>query len=105
MKRFAFKMKLTSGNINEYQKRHDEIWPELVKALHDAGIRDYSIFYDEETNLLFAYQNLTDDNTADSLPMENIVREWWDYMNEGIMDYNDKEEPVTISLTEVFHMV
>jgi len=56
MKRFAFKMKLFPGFKEEYRKRHGEIWPELVKLLKDQGIGNYSIFYDEETNILFAYQ-------------------------------------------------
>jgi len=36
--KFAFKMQLNQGEAEAYQKRHDEIWPELVDLLHDAGI-------------------------------------------------------------------
>jgi L-rhamnose mutarotase len=104
MKRNAFKMKLTSGNVEEYKKRHDEIWPELVEELSKAGISDYSIYYDEETKTLFAFQKLTDDNTAVDLPNHPLIRKWWDYMNNGIMEYDEKNEPVSIELKEVFHM-
>jgi len=41
MKRVAFKMKLKNGCFEEYKKRHNEIWPELVKLLSDAGISNY----------------------------------------------------------------
>ena len=37
MKRLAFKMKLKPGFAAEYEKRHNEIWPELKKLLYDAG--------------------------------------------------------------------
>ncbi len=47
MTRNAFKMKLKPGFEAEYQKRHDEIWPELSKVLTEAGVSDYSIFLDE----------------------------------------------------------
>ena len=104
MIRNAFKMKLKSGNVEEYKRRHDAIWPELVAALRKAGISDYSIYYDPETQTLFAIQKLTDDNTTGALPQNPIVRKWWDYMNDGIMEYNEKNEPVSIPLTEVFHM-
>ena len=104
MKRNAFKMKLSSGDVAEYKKRHDEIWPELVEVLSKAGISDYSIYYDEETQTLFAFQKLTDDNTAAELPKNPVVRKWWDYMSDGIMEYDEKDEPVSIPLTEVFHM-
>ena len=103
MERNAFKMKLTPGWIQEYKKRHDEIWPELVEELRKAGISDYSIFYDEETSSLFAVQKLTDDNTAADLPDNTIVRKWWDYMAD-IMDVNPDNSPVCIPLIEVFHM-
>jgi L-rhamnose mutarotase len=104
MIRSAFKMKLSSGNIEEYERRHDEIWPELVEVLREAGVRDYSIFYDEETKTLFASQKLTEENTVESLAMNEVVRKWWDYMNDGIMEYNEKDEPVVVPLKEVFHM-
>jgi L-rhamnose mutarotase len=68
MIRNAFKMKLKPGNIAEYKKRHDEIWPELSAELRRAGISDYSIFLDEETLTLFAVQKLTDKHTAASMP-------------------------------------
>jgi L-rhamnose mutarotase len=104
MIRNAFKMKLSSGNIEEYRKRHDEIWPGLVTELRKAGISDYSIYYDPETQILFAFQKLSDDHTAETLPRNPVVRKWWDYMNDGIMEYDEKNEPVSVPLTEVFHM-
>ena len=53
MERYAFRMKLNPGMKAEYVRRHDEIWPELVELLKDAGVSDYSIHLDEETNTLF----------------------------------------------------
>lgn len=103
MKRNAFIMKLKKGSEDEYKKRHDEIWPELKEELTKAGIYDYSIYLDEKTLTLFAFQKLSDDNTADELPNNPVVREWWDYMAD-IMEYNPDNTPVAISLKEVFHM-
>ncbi len=97
-------MQLTSGNVEEYKKRHDEIWPQLVEELRKAGVQNYSIYYDPDTKTLFAFQELTGDNTADKLPETEIVKKWWAYMNDGIMEYNDKGQPVSVALNEVFHM-
>ncbi|MCK5736180.1 MAG: L-rhamnose mutarotase, partial [Spirochaetaceae bacterium] len=47
MNRVSFKMKLKPGMKDEYKKRHDEIWPELLVLLRGAGVSDYSIFFDE----------------------------------------------------------
>lgn len=100
--RNAFKMKLKAGFKEEYKKRHDEIWPELSRTLSDAGISDYSIYLDEETDTLFAFQKLSPDHTADDLPNDPIVRKWWDYMSD-IMEYNDDNTPVSTPLKEMFH--
>ena len=101
--RNAFKMKLKPGFKAEYKKRHDEIWPELSQVLMSAGILDYSIYLDEETNTLFAFQKLSPNNTADDLENNPIVRKWWAFMAD-IMDYNDDQSPVTVTLKEMFHM-
>jgi L-rhamnose mutarotase len=103
MKRYAFKMKLKPGFKNEYKKRHDEIWPELKKLLYNAGIRDYSIFLDEETNTLFAVQKVVGESGSQDLGQTEIVQKWWAYMAD-IMDTNPDNSPVSISLEEVFHM-
>ncbi len=103
MKRNAFKMKLKPGFEEEYEKRHDELWPEMEKVLEDAGVSDYSIYLDEQTLTLFAFQKLSEDNTADLLPENPVVRKWWDYMSD-IMEYNPDNTPVAVPLKEVFHM-
>jgi len=63
-KRFGFKMKLFPGFKEEYKKRHDEIWPELVQLLKNEGIGNYSIFLDEESNSLFAYQEQSGESSS-----------------------------------------
>jgi L-rhamnose mutarotase len=103
MKRNAFTMKLHKGFEEEYKKRHDEIWPELQKALSEAGVSDYSIYLDEESLTLFAFQKLSDDNTADDLPQNPIVQQWWKYMAD-IMETNQDNSPVCKPLKEVFHL-
>ncbi len=103
MIRNAFTMKLKPGNLAEYKKRHDEIWPELAAALRAAGVSDYSIFLDEETLTLFAVQKLAEGNTAAQLPAAPIVRKWWDYM-APLMEVHPDHAPVSKPLREVFHL-
>ena len=103
MLRDAFRMKLKPGCIEEYRKRHDRIWPELVKAHSDCGICDYSISLDEETLTLFAFRRLTEKNTADRMGELDIVKKWWEY-NRDLMEVNPDNSPVFTQLVEVFHM-
>ncbi len=103
MLRNAFTMKLKKGYEKEYKRRHDEIWPELSEALTRAGVSDYSIFLDETTMTLFAFQKLSDDTTVHELPENPVVKKWWAFMTD-IMDTNPDNSPVCVSLKEVFHM-
>jgi L-rhamnose mutarotase len=103
MIRKAFKMKLKPGCAGEYKKRHDEIWPELSKAHSDVGVFDYSIYFDEESLTLFAFQKLTDNNSADSLKDFEVVKRWWDHLAD-LMEVHPNNMPVCKTLTEVFHM-
>jgi len=96
-------MKLKPGNVEEYKKRHDEIWPKLSQEISDVGIFDYSIYFDEESLMLFAFQKLADDNTANGLKDREIVKKWWDHMAD-LMEVNPDNSPVVKPLREVFHM-
>ena len=60
-------MKLKPGCEVEYEKRHRAIWPELVKLLKETGVSEYSIFWDKETNLLFAVQEQAGDSGSQDL--------------------------------------
>jgi L-rhamnose mutarotase len=101
--RVAFKMKLNNGFEEEYKKRHDELWPELKTLLGKTGIKDYSIFLDEETNFLFAYLTIDDVSKLDDLPNEAIMRKWWNHMKD-IMETNEDDSPKSIALKEVFYL-
>jgi len=102
-KRFGFKMRMLPGFKEEYIKRHNEIWPELVKLLKNEGIGNYSIFLDEETNTLFAYQEQSGESSSQDLGSTEIVKKWWKHMTD-IMETNPDNSPVTIPLEQVFYM-
>ncbi len=101
--KIAFKMRLSPGCEAEYRKRHDEIFPELVTLLHDAGISDYSIHLDDETHTLFAVLWRRKDHAMDDLPSHPVMKRWWAHMAD-IMQTNAANEPVVVPLTTMFHM-
>lgn len=103
MQRLAFIMKLHKGYEAEYQKRHDELWPELQSLLKQSGISEYSIFLDKHTNNLFGYLKITDKTSMDSLPAQPVMQRWWTYMKD-IMEVNEDHSPVSFPLEEVFYM-
>ncbi|WP_026462910.1 L-rhamnose mutarotase [Adhaeribacter aquaticus] len=103
MTRMAFKMQVFKGYEAEYQRRHDEIWPELQSLLKENGISEYAIFLDLETNSLFAYLQAENPTVLDKLPEQPIMQKWWAYMQD-IMETNPDHSPVSKPLPEVFYL-
>lgn len=103
MQRLAFKMKLKKGQKEAYKKRHNELWPELKALLKANGISEYSIFFDDETSTLFAFQKVSGESGSQDLAINAIVKKWWNFMAD-IMEVNPDNSPVSIPLEEVFYM-
>jgi L-rhamnose mutarotase len=95
-------MHIPPENIAEYKKRHDEIWPELSQALKEAGISNYSIYFDEITGDLFAVLELAENHQMEALANMEIMKKWWAW-NQPIQTY-EGERPFTRTLKEVFHL-
>lgn len=103
MEKYAFKMKLLPGNRDEYKRRHDAIWPELVTLLREAGVQDYSIHLDPDTDILFGVLWRRDDHTMADLPKTEVMQRWWAHMAD-LMETQADNEPVAIPLEPMFHM-
>ena len=103
MQKIAFRMTLLPGMAEEYRRRHDAIWPELVELLRGAGVEDYSIHLDPETNALFAVLWRSDDHAMEDLPSHPVMQRWWAYM-EDIMETNPDQSPKSVDLETVFHL-
>lgn len=103
MEQIAFRMTLLPGRAEEYRRRHDAIWPDLVSALKVAGIFDYSIWLDTETNALFAVLRRPADHSMDRLPLDPVMRRWWDHMRD-IMETEPDGTPHSVPLSPMFHL-
>ncbi|GAB1583367.1 L-rhamnose mutarotase [Phyllobacterium phragmitis] len=101
--KYAFKMRLNPGMEAEYKRRHDEIWPELVDLLHEAGVSDYSIHLDPETNTLFGVLTRPANHRMADLPDHPVMKKWWAHMAD-IMATNPDNSPVQSELITVFHL-
>ncbi len=101
--RIAFRMNLFEGQAAEYEKRHDEIFPELAQALKDAGVSDYTIWLDPESNHLFGILTRSDDHTMNTLPDTEIMKRWWAHMAD-MMEPHPDNVPVQVPLKRVFYL-
>lgn len=101
--RKGFKMKLYEGMAAEYEKRHNELWDEMKDMIHEYGGSNYTIFLDKETNVLYGYIEVENEEKWNSSADTAICRKWWDFMAD-IMETNEDNSPVSVDLDEVFHL-
>ncbi|WP_375259694.1 L-rhamnose mutarotase [Citreimonas sp.] len=102
MEKIAFRMTLLPGMEAEYRRRHDAIWPDLVVLLREAGVQDYSIHLDPETNALFAVLWRSGDHRMDDLPNHPVMQKWWAHMGD-VMETNPDNSPKVVDLRTMFH--
>ncbi|MGE4610465.1 MAG: L-rhamnose mutarotase [Paracoccaceae bacterium] len=103
MEKYAFKMQLNKGCRDEYIRRHDAIWPDLVKLLKNSGVSDYSIYLDTANDSLFGVLWCSDEQALDALPESTVMQRWWAHMAD-IMEVNPDNSPVATPLDHVFHL-
>ncbi len=99
----AFRMRLHEGQADEYQRRHEAIWPELVTLLDESGVVEYRIFLDDETHALLAVLTRRTDHALDALPLHPVMQRWWAMMAD-IMDTNPDQSPQQRPLRQVFRL-
>lgn len=101
--RKAFVMQVNKDAYAEYEKRHDEIWPEMVELLKNHGGHNYSIYLHKETGQLFGYVEIENEAEWDAVASTEICQKWWAYMKD-VMATNPDNSPCSTELTEVFHL-
>jgi L-rhamnose mutarotase len=103
MNQIAFRMILKPGQANEYQRRHETIWPELVELLKRVGVSDYSIWLDETSHHLFAVLRCSNIEALEVLPGQAVMRRWWHYMAD-VMEVMPDHSPIQIPLQKMFYL-
>lgn len=103
MKRIAQIMYVNKDSFAEYERRHNELWPEMKQELQDHGASNYSIFLNKNNGELFAYLEVDDIDKYNEIAETEVCKKWWNYM-EPLMKTNPDQSPVALDLKEVFHL-
>jgi len=101
--RKAVLMAVAPGKAAEYERRHQEIWPEMEDALREHGVLTYSIFLDPDGSRLFAYIEVESEEKWESISRTAVCQRWWAYMKD-IMPTNPDNSPISEDMREVFHI-
>ena len=100
---YAWVLEVRPGYEEEYKRRHDEIWPEMVQTLREAGIRNYSIFRYGLT--LFGYFETDDlEQTVEYLKNSEVNRRWSEWMDPIMKVEIDSQTEFPYLLPLQWHM-
>ena len=101
MERYAWKATVLPGKLEEYIRRHNEIWPEKKDVLHQAGIRNYTIW--NVGNELFGYYECDSVAEAARVQAESPVEDRWnEYMKDVMLMEMDPETGAQPLMKQVF---
>ena len=104
MEKYAWMAKILPGKRDEYERRHREIWPEMVSLLKEAGICNYTIWTDGE--LLFGYYECEKgvEFAAKTQSNSKIVDKWNEYMKDVMVMVMDPKTGAQPKLEMVFSL-
>lgn len=101
MEKFVWKGYVLEGKMDEYIKRHDEIWPEMTETLNEAGIYNYTIW--NNGNELFGYYECENIDYALKIQSEsNVVEKWNEYMKDILTIAKDENTNEQMRFIKVF---
>jgi L-rhamnose mutarotase len=105
VKRYGQVIRLQPGVKDEYVRHHANVWPEVLRMIHECSIRNYSIFLKDDT--LYAYfEYVGDDFDADMAKMaaDPKTQEWWAIMGPMQQPLETRKKGEWwANMEEVFH--
>lgn len=103
MIRKAFVMQVNPDAHQEYQQRHNPIWPELENVLKQHGAHHYAIYLDQQRHLLFATVEVESEERWAVIAKTEVCQRWWLHMRDVMLTHPDNS-PVSNELNEVFYL-
>jgi L-rhamnose mutarotase len=105
MKKICFRLHIRADRIDEYVKRHAEVWPEMLKALHATGWKNYSLFLDSDGTLIGYFETESLEKSLEGMAATEVNKLWQEEMAE-FFELPKGQAPDTgfIQLKEIFNL-
>jgi L-rhamnose mutarotase len=103
MERVCFTFEIYPGTEAEYKKRHDEIWPELVQAIRDAGQSNYSLFRRGTTIIAYVECEPDAETAFAKIGSTDVNARWAEWFEDVIVSLTDENGQLN-RVEEVWHL-
>jgi L-rhamnose mutarotase len=104
-RRHCFLLRVRPDRMDEYRRRHERVWPEMLRALADTGWRNYSLFLGDD-GLLVGYVEADDlQASLEAMARTEVNARWQAEMAPFFMDLDGRgPDEGFVLLEEVFHL-
>ena len=103
MTRVCFLMRARAQTLDEYKRRHRQVWPEMLDALRRAGWRNYSLFARDD-GLIVGYLETDDFDAALAAMQDSGVNDRWQAEMAPLFEIEQAPDQTLVQLEEIFHI-
>jgi L-rhamnose mutarotase len=103
MERLCYVFELAPGQEDEYLRRHERVWPEVIDAIKEAGFSNYSLFRRGREVYAYAECEPTVDAAMAKLEAMDVNRRWSEYIR-AVMTRSVDEEGRLFTAEEIWHL-
>jgi L-rhamnose mutarotase len=98
-------LKVKPNMIEEYKRRHREVWPDMLAALRETGWHNYSIYMTKDGTLFFYVETPDFQAALDGMATKEVNARWQADMAPFFENLSGEHADQSfIILEEVFHL-
>lgn len=104
MTRVCFTSRVRPDRLAEYRLRHQQVWPEMLRALAETGHRDYRLFLTDD-GLLIGFVECDDlDASLAQMALREVNDRWQASMAEFFPTSAARPDEEFVQVPQVFHL-
>ncbi len=103
MQRICFLMDVIPGQESEYERRHAEIWPDLIEELRAAGVHNYTLFRRGTQVIAYAECHPDAETAFGKVGATEVNRRWALWFTDVLARHTDDNGHL-IEAAEVWHL-
>ena len=103
--RACFQLQVRPDRVEEYKARHRAVWPDMLRALADAGWRNYSLFLRPDGLLIGYVETESLDEAVAAMSRTDVNGRWQAEMGQFFEELDGvPPDRGFLLLEEVFHL-
>lgn len=103
MQRVCFTLQIKKDRIEDYLRAH-QVWPEMEQAMRDVGVKNYSMFIDEDGLAVGYFESEDPEKSLEQFAQTDVNRRWQAHMSEYFESDHDTQGPKLQRLNQYFYL-